>query len=79
MHIGKCIKIDDQDYVFKDNCIWKVIDNISTHPYLPNQYCMFEILFIFNKSQDPNLPLKQFAKLLSWEGTHDYKTGKPII
>jgi len=78
MHIGKYIKIDNQDYVFKDNYIWKVIDNISTHPYLPNQYCMFEIVHIYNKSEDA-LKLKEFAKLLSWEGTHDYKTGNPII
>ena len=75
MLIGKFVKIDNNDYVIKDNQIWQVIDSIASHPYWPNKYCMFDILLVHNRTNGLS---EQYAKLIEWDNAYDWKTGKLI-
>lgn len=73
MKIGKFVRMGDGDFVYDGNFIYEIIENKAQHPYWLNNFCMYEIIQITNKS---NNEIKQYARLISWDHKYDTETGK---
>lgn len=73
MNIGKFIRIENDDFVYDGNSIYRIIENKSEHPYWLNKFCMYEIVLVRNRTDKES---KEYAKLITWNKQYDWETGK---
>jgi hypothetical protein len=73
MKIGKFIRIENDDFVYDGLNIYRIIENKSEHPYLLNKFCMYQIVFVYNRTDKQS---KEYAKLITWDQQYDWETGR---